>query len=182
MSLVYMDNSKLDLVLWEDFTELVKVSVGPCWATSTTEHLGSPECFITAWVQLWYHILLIHMKCKLEEDLLLSRCCLTSSSVRSWSISNNQEMDSEMDWWKPGKYMEDGGHSTQMSVSIGMTCLLLVQEKHEKEKKGNKSWPCASSSRSSTDKLWHFEKSLKTSVPLLFERHYYHFLEFWKFI
>lgn len=34
--------------------------------------------------------------------------------------------------------MDDGGDSTQMSVSIGMTCLLLVQEKYEEEKKGKK--------------------------------------------
>lgn len=47
--------------------------------------------------------------------------------------------------------MEDEGDSIQMSVSIGMTCLLLVQEKHEEEKKG-KSWPRASSPRSSTDR------------------------------
>lgn len=87
MSLVYTDNSKLDLVFSEDLTGLLKVSVGPCWATSTTEHLGSPKCFITAWVQLGCHILLVHMKCKLEEELLHCRCCLTSSSARSWPIS-----------------------------------------------------------------------------------------------
>lgn len=34
--------------------------------------------------------------------------------------------------------MEDGGDSIQMSVSIGMRCLLLVQEKHEEEKKEEK--------------------------------------------
>lgn len=86
MSLVYTDNSKLDLVLSLDLTELLKISVGPCWATSTTERLGSPKCFITAWVQLGYHILLVHMKCKLKEELLHCRCCLTSSSARSWPI------------------------------------------------------------------------------------------------
>lgn len=90
MSIVYMDISKLGLVL-PNLTEVVKgSSQGFCWCMeelheSITECLCSSRYFIMTWVQLQCHILWIHLKHKLEQ-LLHSGCCLTSSASRGWSI------------------------------------------------------------------------------------------------